>query len=79
MSACALASEADDLMTEAQLCARLHVTRRTTLRWRNSGDGPRYIRVGEARILYRTTEVEAWLQRRTFAHRAAEAVGLSAA
>lgn len=74
MSACALTSEADELITEAQLCARLHVTRRTTLRWRNSGDGPRYVRVGGARILYRASDVEAWLERRTFPHRAAEAV-----
>ena len=67
-------TKADDLMTEAQLCARLHITRRTTLRWRASGDGPAYVRAGERRVLYRRGDVDAWIDDRTFPHRAAEAL-----
>jgi predicted DNA-binding transcriptional regulator AlpA len=71
--------EADELLTEAELCTRLRVTRRTTLRWRASGDGPKYIRAGERRVLYRIGDVDKWLDERTFPHRAAEAVQHAAA
>jgi predicted DNA-binding transcriptional regulator AlpA len=71
--------EADELLTEAELCTQLRVTRRTTLRWRTTGDGPKYIRAGERRVLYRRGDVDAWLEGRTFEHRAAEAVAHRAA
>ena len=66
------------LMTDAQLCERMSVTSRTTLRWRSEGTGPRFIRVGGA-IRYDEADVDAWLASRTFEHRAAEATGRCAA
>jgi hypothetical protein len=48
---------------------------RTASRWRSSGDGPPFIRLGKRRILYRRADVEAWLARRTFASLADEATG----
>ena len=66
--------EAECFLTESQLCARLHINRRTALRWRNTGDGPAYIRAGGHRVLYRSSVIERWLAERTFPHRAAEAV-----
>ena len=63
----------DDYLTDAQLADRLHVTARTTMRWRRDGNGPAYLRVGVRRVLYRRADVEAWLANRNLAHRAAEA------
>lgn len=63
-----------EFLTDAQLCALLHVDSRTTLRWRTDGDGPLFIRVGQRRVLYSRNDVDNWLASRTFAHRAAEAV-----
>jgi hypothetical protein len=63
----------DDYLTDAQLADRLHVTTRTTMRWRRDGSGPSYLRVGVRRLLYRQADVESWLANRSFAHRAAEA------
>ena len=59
--------------TDAQLCALLHVDNRTTLRWRNAGGGPPFVRVGPRRILYRSVDVEAWISAHTYPHRASEA------
>ena len=59
--------------TETQLCKRLHVNPRTTMRWRDDGTGPPYVRVGPRRLLYRRADVDAWLAAHTFPHRAAEA------
>jgi excisionase family DNA binding protein len=64
----------DVFLTDPQLAALLHVDDRTTLRWRNNGSGPPFVRVGPRRILYRRSDVDAWLAARTFPHRAAEAV-----
>ena len=66
--------EAGEYLTDAQLCAHLDVSDRTTLRWRRDGGGPPFIRIGPRRILYRRTDVEAWLAARTFPHRAAESL-----
>jgi prophage regulatory protein len=63
-----------EFLTDAQFAALMHVDDRTTLRWRTVGDGPPFVRVGPRRILYRRTDVDAWLAARTFPHRAAEAV-----
>lgn len=67
-------ASSDEYITDPQLCALLHVEDRTSLRWRTDGNGPPFIRVGKRRILYRRTDVEAWLAARTYKHRAAEAV-----
>jgi predicted DNA-binding transcriptional regulator AlpA len=69
----------DDFLTDAQTAELLHVTGRTTARWRAEGGGPPFVRAGGVRILYRRSDVLAWLAARTYPHRAAEAVARSAA
>jgi len=66
--------ERAEFLTDAQLCALLHVDERTTLRWRTDGGGPPFVRVGPRRILYRRVDIDGWISSRTFTHRAAEAV-----
>lgn len=63
-----------EFLTDAQLCALLHVDDRTTLRWRIDGEGPPFVRVGQRRVLYRRNDVDGWIAARTYKHRAAEAV-----
>ena len=64
----------NDFLTDGQLCELLHVTSRTTMRWRRDGNGPAFIRCGGRRVLYCRTDVLAWLASRTYPHRAAETV-----
>ncbi len=63
-----------EFLTDDDLCNLVRKDKRTTQRWRNSGEGPPYIRVGKRHILYRRADVEAWLADRTYPHRASEAV-----
>jgi hypothetical protein len=37
--------------------------RRTLERWRQTGDGPRFVRVGRA-VRYRRSDLDAWLESR---------------
>jgi predicted DNA-binding transcriptional regulator AlpA len=59
-------------LTEREFSERYGVPARTAQRWRVSGDGPPYVRLGPRRIAYRLADCEAWAAARTFAHRAAE-------
>ncbi len=60
-------------LTEAEFAARyLNGARRTAQRWRVTGDGPAFVRLGPRRIAYRLADCEAWAASRTFRHRAAE-------
>ena len=45
----------------------------------DTGEGPRWCRLGRRRILYRLHDIEAWAAARTFAHRADELSRASAA
>ena len=67
-----------DYMTDAQFCGLMNVTPRTTNEWRRLNTGPAYVRVGPRRILYRRSDVDAWLASRTFKHRAHELVSVAA-
>ena len=58
-------------LTEAQFCEGWRVAPRSAQRWRVTGDGPPFVRVGPRRILYRLEEVERWAFERTSPHRAA--------
>jgi excisionase family DNA binding protein len=66
-------ARAEEYLSDGQACELLHVTSRTTLRWRVEGNGPPFVRAGGRRILYRRSDLETWLSARTFIHRAAEA------
>jgi hypothetical protein len=61
--------------TTVSLAAFLHFKPQTLRKWRLSGEGPHYIRLGHTnrgRVLYRREDVEQWLQTRTFRHTAEE-------
>jgi len=62
----------DAYLTERQFCRRYRVSARTAQRWRVTGDGPPFVRLGPHKIVYRFSDAEAWAAGRTFAHRADE-------
>ena len=62
-----------EFLTDDDLQKLLHVSWRTTLRWRTDGSGPPFIRIGARRIVYECASVNTWLASRTHKHRAAEA------
>jgi predicted DNA-binding transcriptional regulator AlpA len=59
-------------LTEAEFCQQYHVKPRTAQRWRVTGDGPKWCRLGPRKVAYRLSDCEDWAAGRTFAHRAAE-------
>jgi len=59
-------------LSEAEFAARFGLGRRTLQRWRQTGEGPKWCRLGPKRILYRLNDIEAWAAARTFFHRADE-------
>lgn len=65
---------AGEFLNDQQLAEMLNVTTRTTLRWRRDGAGPKYVRAGLRRVLYRRADVLAWATSRTFPTLAAETV-----
>ncbi len=62
----------DAYLTEREFSDRYHVHPRTAQRWRASGEGPPFVRVGPRRVLYRLADCEAWAAGRTFQHQADE-------
>jgi hypothetical protein len=68
------AIERDDpeYLDEDGLHERYLVSPRTAQRWRASGGGPPYVRLGRRRILYRRADVEDWLASQTYQSRADE-------
>ena len=62
-------------LTEKEFSERYRTPARSLQRWRANGDGPPFVRIGPRRIAYRTADAEAWLQSRTYPHRAAELAG----
>ena len=53
-------------LTTHQLAAQLGICPQTVRRWRMSGRGPRYARLGGPRsmAIYRETDIDAWLESR---------------
>jgi predicted DNA-binding transcriptional regulator AlpA len=60
-------------LTEEAAADRIGVSRKTLQRYRITGDGPPYVRIGPRRVAYPEEGIAAWAGARTFAHRAAEA------
>jgi len=52
----------EELLTETETAALLHVSVRTLRRWRQQGSGPPAHKAGR-RVLYARGEVLAWLRR----------------
>ena len=64
---------ADELYLSAEEVARrFGASKRSIARWRSTGDGPVFVRIGPRRVAYRLSDCEAWAAARTFAHRADE-------
>lgn len=59
-------------LDERELAATTGLSRRTLQRYRVSGEGPPFTRLGQRRILYRPEDVAAWAEANSFPHRAAE-------
>lgn len=57
---------------EAALAERIGLSRRTLQRFRVTGEGMPFVRLGARRVVYRVADVEAWLAANSFPHRAAE-------
>jgi hypothetical protein len=64
--------EFQEYINEQGLHERYLIAPRTAQRWRQTGDGPRWVRLGRRRIIYRVSDVEVWLRDRTYRHRADE-------
>src|SRR5262245_25362941 len=58
------------LLTAEQAAKFLNMAVQTLAIWRTRGDGPVYLRVGR-RIMYRKSDLIAWLNKREFPHTAA--------
>ena len=63
---------ADIILTEGEFCRRYKVSARSAQRWRQTGDGPAWLRLGPRRVGYREADCEAWAASRTFRTRAEE-------
>ena len=61
-----------EYIDEDGLYKRYLIPPRTAQRWRASGGGPAFVRLGRRRIVYRVADVERWLAERTFSSRADE-------
>jgi predicted DNA-binding transcriptional regulator AlpA len=59
-------------LTEEEFAVRYRLGRRTVQRWRQSGEGPAWVRLGPRRVVYRLADCEAWAATRTYHHRADE-------
>jgi predicted DNA-binding transcriptional regulator AlpA len=63
---------ADEYLMQEQFCERFHISDRTAERWRATGEGPPFVRLGKRKIAYRASDCERWAAARTFRHRAEE-------
>lgn len=59
-------------LTEQQVADTYHVGIRTLQRWRSTGEGPSFVRLGPRRVGYRLSDIEKWAADRTYAHHAEE-------
>lgn len=50
-----------ELATPAEVAKALHTTPASLAQMRYRGDGPKYVRAGRRRVLYRWVDVEQWL------------------
>ncbi len=53
-------------LTQREAAKILRLSERSLERFRLSGTGPRFIKAGGRRVLYRMCDIEAWLAERTF-------------
>ncbi|GAB2721744.1 MULTISPECIES: AlpA family transcriptional regulator [unclassified Arthrobacter] len=53
-----------ELLTPAELAAKLHKTAPALAQWRYRGMGPKFVKLGSG-VRYRASDVEAWLDAQT--------------
>lgn len=54
--------EADQLLTTAEAAELLHTPVATLRWWRHQGTGPKAFRLGARKVMYRRSDVLAWLE-----------------
>ena len=54
-----------DLLRTREAADKLRLSPRTLDRWRTTGDGPAFVKLGRKAIGYRTTDLDRWLTRNT--------------
>ena len=59
-------------LTQIEVRDQYKISKPTLERWRQTGEGPAWVRFGPRRVLYRRSDIEAWAEKRTFRHRADE-------
>jgi predicted DNA-binding transcriptional regulator AlpA len=62
----------DPVFTQRETSNYIKVPIPTLERWRQTGGGPRWVRLGARRVAYRLSDIEEWLEQRTYRHRAEE-------
>ncbi len=65
------------LLSSPEAARYLGIQQQTLRKWRLLGKGPRYVRLGDSprsRVMYRLSELEAWVDERTYQSTAAETV-----
>jgi hypothetical protein len=50
-----------ELATPAEVATALHTTPASLAQMRYRGDGPKFVRAGKKRVLYRWADVEQWI------------------
>jgi predicted DNA-binding transcriptional regulator AlpA len=65
-------NETHEYLTESQVSQLYQVSCRTLQRWRSTGEGPPWIRIGTRGIRYDRHVCDTWATDRTFVHRADE-------
>ena len=68
------------VLTSREAAAHLGVQPQTLRKWRVSGKGPTYIRLGNsprARVAYRLRDLDQWLDARSYESTAAETVAIA--
>ena len=58
-------STAPDTATPRQIAEALHTTEQGLAQMRYRGTGPRFIKAGPRRVLYRWSDVQEWLDQNT--------------
>ena len=52
------------LMNETEAASRLGVAPKTLERWRSTGAGPLFVRIGSRHVRYTVEDIEAWIASR---------------
>lgn len=65
------------LLTSMEAAAYLKIQPQTLRRWRCSGSGPIYVRLGSSqrsKVVYRLADLDTWLSERSYSHTSDETV-----